>query len=164
MIYLALDQALQTTGYAVFENDELIKWGTFSTNPTYPIEERLYTIQQQLTELDKQYNIGHVFFEDTQKQVNLDTYKRLCYVQSIIMLWCRNRGGIQYNILSPSHWRKILKDKYKINWGRKREEQKQAALDWVRQEYDGNFTTDSADAICIGRAGILEYNKNKSAF
>ena len=42
MFYLALDQALQTTGYAIFE--------------------------------------------DTQKQANLDTYKRLCYVQSVIML------------------------------------------------------------------------------
>ena len=164
MFYLALDQALQTTGYAVFEDDKLVKWGTFSTDASSSIEDRLYTIQQELNKLDQYYNIGHVFFEDTQKQVNLDTYKRLCYVQSVIMLWCRNRGGIQYDILSPSHWRKILKDKYKINWGRKREEQKQAALKWVRQEYDGKFTTDSADAICIGRAGLIEQNYNKSVF
>ena len=164
MIFLALDQALQTTGYAIFEDNELIKWGTFSTTPPLPIEERLYTIQQELTKLDQYYNIGHVFFEDTQKQANLDTYKRLCYVQSVIMVWCRNRGGIKYTILSPSHWRKLLKDKYKINWGRKREEQKQAALKWVRQEYEGKFTTDSADAICIGRAGLLELNQNRSAF
>lgn len=164
MIFLALDQALQTTGYAIFEDNKLIKWGTFSTTPSLPIEERLYTIQQELTKLDQYYNIGHVFFEDTQKQANLDTYKRLCYVQSVIMVWCRNRGGIKYTILSPSHWRKLLKDKYKINWGRKREEQKQAALKWVRQEYEGKFTTDSADAICIGRAGLLELNQNRSAF
>ena len=164
MIFLALDQALQTTGYAIFEDNELIKWGIFSTTPSLPIEERLYTIQQELTKLDQYYNIGHVFFEDTQKQANLDTYKRLCYVQSVIMVWCRNRGGIKYTILSPSHWRKLLKDKYKINWGRKREEQKQAALKWVRQEYEGKFTTDSADAICIGRAGLLELNQNRSAF
>ena len=164
MFYLALDQALQTSGYAIFDNDKLVKWGTFSTKASDSIEERLYTIQQELTKLDQQYNIGYVFFEDTQKQVNLDTYKRLCYVQSVVMLWCRNRGGIRYNILSPSHWRKILKDKYKINWGRKREEQKQAALNWVQQEYKGDFTTDSADAICIGKAGLLELNKNRSAF
>ena len=164
MIYLALDQALQTTGYAIFENEELIKWGTFSTNASYPIEERLNTIWNQLTLLDQQYNIGYVFFEDTQKQANLDTYKRLCYVQSVIMLWCRNRGGIKYKILSPSHWRKILKDKHQINWGRKREEQKQAALKWVRQEYDGKFTTDSADAVCIGKAGLIELGQNRSAF
>ena len=62
MIYLALDQALQTTGYAIFENEELIKWGTFSTNASYPIEERLNTIWNQLTLLDQQYNIGYVFF------------------------------------------------------------------------------------------------------
>ena len=164
MFYLALDQALQTTGYAVFEDDKLIKWGTFSTDASSSIEDRLYTIQQELNKLDKYYNIGYVFFEDTQKQVNLDTYKRLCYVQSVIMLWCRNRGGIQYSVLSPSHWRKILKDKYKINWGRKREEQKQAALNWIQKEYEGNFTTDSADAICIGRAGLIELNQNRSAF
>jgi len=164
MFYLALDQALQTSGYAIFENDKLVKWGTFSTRASDPIEERLYTIQQELTKLDQQYTIGYVFFEDTQKQVNLDTYKRLCYVQSIIMLWCRNRGGIKYNVLSPSHWRKVLKDKYKISWGRKREEQKQAALEWVQQEYKGDFTTDSADAICIGRAGLIELNQNRSAF
>jgi len=164
MFYLALDQALQTSGYAIFDNDKLVKWGTFSTKASDSIEERLYTIQQELTKLDQQYNIGYVFFEDTQKQVNLDTYKRLCYVQSVIMLWCRNRGGIKYNVLSPSHWRKILKDKYKINWGRKREEQKQAALKWVQQEYNGNFTSDSADAICIGKAGLIELNQNRSAF
>ena len=163
MIYLALDQALQTTGYAIFEDEELIKWGTFSTKASDPIEKRLFTIQYRMTLLNWDYNIDYIFFEDTQKQVNLDTYKRLCYVQSAIMLFCQQQD-IKYNILSPSHWRKILKDKYKINWGRKREEQKQAALDWVRQEYDGNFTTDSADAICIGRAGILEYKKNESAF
>ena len=164
MKILSLDQALQTTGWAIFEDEKLIKWGTFSTNPSYPIEERLFTIWNQLTALDREYNIGYVCFEDTQKQVNLDTYKRLCYVQSIIMLWCRERGGISYSILSPSHWRKILKDKYKINWGHKREEQKQAALEWVRQEYNGNFTSDSADAICIGRAGLLELKTNTSAF
>ena len=164
MKILSLDQALQTSGYAIFENNKLIKWGTFSTKASDPIEERLYTIQQELTKLDQQYNIEHVFFEDTQKQINLDTYKRLCYVQSAIMLWCKNHGDIKYNILSPSHWRKILKDKYKINWGHKREEQKKAALEWVQQEYNENFTTDSADAVCIGRAGLIELNQNRSAF
>ena len=163
MIYLALDQALQTSGYAIFEDDKLIKWGTFSTKASDPIEERLLTIQYKIALLNQDYKIDYIFFEDTQKQVNLDTYKRLCYVQSAIMLFCQQLH-IKYSILSPSHWRKILKDKYKINWGRKREEQKRAALEWVQQEYEGKFTTDSADAICIGRAGLIELNQNRSAF
>lgn len=163
MIYLALDQALQTTGYAIFEDDKLIKWGTFSTKASDPIEKRLLIIQYKIALLNQDYKIDYIFFEDTQKQVNLDTYKRLCYVQSAIMLFCQQQN-IQYSILSPSHWRKILKDKYKITWGRKREEQKQAALNWVQQKYDGNFTTDSADAICIGEAGLIELKHNTSAF
>ena len=70
MIYLALDQALQTTGFAIFKDNELIKWGTFSTNSTFPIEKRLYTIQSQLNVLTQNHNIDYIFFEDTQKQVN----------------------------------------------------------------------------------------------
>lgn len=163
MKYLALDQALQTTGYAIFEDEQLIKWGTFSINSSLPIEEKLYSIQHQLTLLNWDYKIDYIFFEDTQKQINLDTYKKLCYVQAAVMLFCK-QTNIKYDILSSSHWRKILKDKYNIAWGSKRKEQKQAALQWVQQKYEGTFTTDSADAICIGWAGILEYKKNESAF
>ena len=164
MKILSLDQALQTSGYAIFEDNKLIKWGTFSTNASLPIEKRLDTIYNQLTLLDEEYNFDYIFFEDTQKQVNLDTYKRLCYVQAIIMLWCKQCGVKEYIVLSSSHWRKLLKDKYKVAWGRKREEQKKAAQQLVEQLFDKKVTQDEADAICINVAGQIEYNKNKSAF
>lgn len=40
MKILSLDQALNISGYAIFDSSELIKWGTFQTKVNYPIEQR----------------------------------------------------------------------------------------------------------------------------
>lgn len=44
MKLLALDQAMVTTGFAVFERNKLVAKGTFKTKSTSPIEERLGNI------------------------------------------------------------------------------------------------------------------------
>ena len=165
MKYLALDQALKVTGWAVFYNTRLEKVGTISTNPTYPIHIRLNTIWQHLNILNEQEHFDYVFFEDVQKQVNVETFKRLCYVQAVIMLWC-NHNKIEYTILSPSHWRKVLKDSFGINFGRKREEQKEAAQEWVHKNFKSfqEATEDECDAVCLGCAGIDELDRNRSAW
>lgn len=163
MIYLALDQALQTTGWAIFENDKLINHGHFSIPANKPIEQRLLSIMKNLSELENQFEFGNIFFEDIQSQQNKETYKKLAYVQAAIMIWCYNTGH-KFTILSPSHWRSVLKDKYKISFGRARVEQKKAAQDLVRQQFNFEATEDECDAICIGLAGLIESQKTKSAF
>ena len=128
MIYLALDQALKTTGFAVFNDNELVKWGTFTTNSTLPIEQRLGTFWTQLNKLSEKCIIDEIFLEDIQQQKgNVETYKKLCYVQAAIYLWCYF-NSIPCSTLGPSHWRKIIKDKYKISFGKVRAEQNKAAI------------------------------------
>lgn len=166
MKYLGLDQALRCSGFSIFNDNKLEAWGTFETNNTQELEVRLFTIYKHLDKVRAEHNFEYVFLEDIQKQTNVETFKRLCYVQAIVMIWCY-KNNINFTILSPSHWRKILKDKYGVSFGRKREEQKQAALKFVEEKYDsGNqkFTSDEADAICIGAAGIIELKKNESAW
>ena len=166
MIYLALDQALKVSGFAIFEDKNLKAWGTFEIRPTLPIEQRLQMIFQHLDALDEKYNINYVFFEDVQKQTNLETYKKLCYVQAAVLLWCYFTDK-KYSILAPSHWRSVLKDKYIINWGKVRKDQKKAAKDWVKNHYNlgvEKISEDEADAVCIGAAGILEYKTKESAW
>ena len=163
MIYLALDQALQTTGWAIYEDGRLLDYGFFKTHNTISIEGRLGEIFVQLTKLYRKYNFNYMFFEDIQKQQNIETYKKLCYVQALIMIWCYF-ARISYTILSPSHRRSIIKDKYKINFGKNRSEQKAVAKKFVKEHFNIEATEDECDAICIGIAGIEEYNKNKSAF
>ena len=164
MKYLALDQALNTSGWALFEDNNLIQYGIFKTKSTDPIEKRLGDIWTELNNLVDKYNFEYLFFEDIQKQQNAETYKKLAYVQAAVILWCYWVENIQYNILSPSHWRSLLKDKHKINFGKTRAEQKKAAQQLIEQLYNIKVTQDEADAICIGIAGLLEYNKNRSAF
>lgn len=165
MIYCSLDQALQTTGWAIFNNDKLIDYGTFKTKASDPIELRLGQIWNELNKLEEQYNFEYIFFEDIQQQKgNVDTFKRLSYVQASIILWCYWIGNIKYTILSPSHWRKIIGDKYNIKFGRNRVEQKKAAQNFIQTLYDLSVKEDEADAIALGIAGIIEYNQNRSAW
>lgn len=163
MFYLALDQALKVTGYAVYNGEQLYRYGSFSISGTKPIEQRLNLFIQELNNLYREYEFKELFFEDIQNQNNNETYKKLAYVQATIMIWCYN-NNIKFHILSPSHWRKILKEKYKINFGRKREEQKEAAIAFVKQQYNKEVSSDEADAIALGCAAIIDKKQNQSAF
>lgn len=151
MKILALDQALGTTGVAIFENNELVHWGHFKTVSFKPVEERLCEIWKELNKLLNTYEFEYVVFEDIQKQNNQETYKKLAYVQAAIMIWCYNQN-IKFTIYSPSHWRKILKETYNVSFGRKRDEQKKAAIDFINYKYQMIVSSDEADAICIGCA------------
>lgn len=165
--YLALDQSLNVTGYAYFTTTPGIKLlgsGTFTIPKNKPMEARLAAFYKQITELIKDQNITHVFFEDIQYQNNKDTYKKLAFVQATILLWCY-WNEIKYTILPPSHWRKILSDEYDIKFGRARAEQKKNCFDFITKKYHmstENTTEDETDAIALGTAGILERKKNES--
>lgn len=163
MIYCSLDQALQTSGWSIWNNNNLIEYGTFKTKSTDPIEKRLGTIWQQLDNLLNKYDFTHLFFEDVQKQTNVETFKKLAYVHAAVLLWCYWKE-IPYTILAPSHWRSVLKENYHKSFGRARAEQKKAAQELAENVCGASVTSDEADALCIALAGIIEYNKNKSAF
>lgn len=164
MKFLALDQSLNTTGWCLFDGNNLITHGEFKTKPTQMIEQRLASIWNELNTLYNIHEFNHIFFEDIQQQRgNVETYKKLAYAQATILLWCYF-NDIKYTILSPSHWRKVLSDKYKIKFGRSRAEQKAAARSFVKEYYSLSLGEDVSDSICLGHAGLLEYNKNRSAF
>ena len=163
MIYLALDQALQTSGWAIFDNDKLVEFGHFNIPANKSIEVRLTLIMKELSNLENKFEFQDIFFEDIQSQQNKETYKKLAYVQAAILIWCYNTNH-KFYILSPSHWRSILKEKYKINFGKSRADQKQTAKTLINQIFEINPTEDECDAICIGLAGLAEKNKKLSAF
>lgn len=155
MIYLSLDQAMRTTGYSIFEGKRLVAYGSFTVSGSKPIEQRLNDFFQNLNTLYRQFEFDEVFFEDIQNQNNNETYKKLAYVQATIMIWCYN-NDMRFHILSPSHWRKILKDECGVSFGRKREEQKEAAIKFIKQTFDKDVTSDEADSIALGYAALLE--------
>ena len=164
MRLLALDQASRVTGVAIFDDDKLIKYGTFEIKSNQELGKRLTQFLENLDKLYAAYNFDAVAYEDIQLQMgNVETYKKLAYIQAMILFWCEKHEKNLY-CLSPSHWRKILKDKYGMSWGRKRAEQKQTAIGFIQEHYKKEVDSDTADAICIGCAANIEINKNESAF
>jgi Holliday junction resolvasome RuvABC endonuclease subunit len=163
MIYLSLDQAARVTGWAVFDDKKLKEHGVFSIKSSLPIEQRLARFWQELNELKNKFEPNFIFFEDIQNQHNNETYKKLAYIQSAIILWCYF-NNIKFSILHPSHWRKIIKEKCGISFVGKREAQKEAAIQFVKDNLNIDVTSDEADAITLGYAGIIEKERDKSAF
>lgn len=163
MIYLSLDQSLNTTGYALFDDKTLIAYGKFNVPATKSIEQRLNLFIKEIMKLEEQYQFKDIFFEDIQYQNNAETYKKLAFVQAALIIWCYNTSH-KFTILAPSHWRSILKNNYKVNFGRSRKEQKQKAQELVRQTYQVEVSEDEADAICLGTAALKEKEQNRSAF
>lgn len=164
MRLLALDQASRVTGVAIFDDDKLVKYGTFEIKSNQELGKRLTQFLENLDKLYAAYHFDAVAYEDIQLQMgNVETYRKLAYIQAMILFWCEKHEKNLY-CLSPSHWRKILKDKYGMSWGRKRVEQKQTAIDFIQEHYKKEVDSDTADAICIGCAANIEINKNESAF
>lgn len=164
MRLLALDQASRVTGVAIFDDDKLIKYGTFEIKSNQELGKRLTQFLESLDKLYAVYHFDAIAYEDIQLQMgNVETYKKLAYIQAMILFWCEKHEKNLY-CLSPSHWRKVLKDKYGMSWGRKRAEQKQTAIDFIQEHYEKKVDSDTADAICIGCAANIEINKTESAF
>lgn len=164
MMLLALDQASRVTGWALFEGDKLKAEGKFSLSPSLAIGDRLAEFYNNLSKLFGNHIFDELAFEDIQLQAgNVKTYKMLAMIQAMAILWC-TMHGIKYYILSPSHWRKTLKEQYDIEWGRKRDEQKQSAIDFIRKKYNLDVSSDEADAICLGTAHVLESQRSAGAF
>ena len=160
MKFLALDQALGVSGWAVFDDKILIAADTFSVSKTAPMDRRLLEIYKNLTDLYHEYEFEKIYFEDIQLQAgNALTYKHLAYAQAAIILWCGHMN-MDWSMSAPSHWRKVLGG----GFGRKRAEQKRYAIQLVQKWYNTEVLSDIADAICIGRAAIQESREKKVAF
>lgn len=171
MRLLALDQAARVSGVSVFDNDRLIECATISVKSNQPLGKRMLDIWDSLNELYESYSFDKVAFEDIQLQMgNVSTFKSLAYVQAIIIFWCW-RNDVPHVVLSPSHWRSEIKSKYGVAFGRKRTEQKAAALAFAKgmisktdAEMADRLTEDMADSYCLGLAAIQESKQSEGAF
>lgn len=161
---LSLDQASRTTGWAVFDNKSLIAFGHFSIAANKDIGQRLHKFTDELNSLIDKYHPEKIYFEGIQYQNNIETYKKLAFIQAVLIYAITGSQKIENKELSPSHWRSLIKDKHGIKFGRSRTEQKKKSQEFVKAQFNQEVTEDEADAICLGYAGILEDEKFKSAF
>lgn len=166
---LALDQASKVTGYTIFDADtkEVLEIGSWSIpgENKLTMRQRLAEFWEQLNGIYNRFPFQELVYEDIQLQkTNVKTFRTLAYIQAAILLWCGTDDSITSDCVAPSHWRSVLKEKYKIEWGRKRAEQKTAAQEFVSKQTGTKYSEDECDSYCIGLAYLTEKEKNKSAF
>ena len=69
MRLLALDQASRVTGVAIFDDDKLVKYGTFEIKSNQELGKRLTQFLENLDKLYAAYHFDAVAYEDIQLQM-----------------------------------------------------------------------------------------------
>lgn len=143
---IALDQSTHITGYSIYDNKELIKYGIFEVDGEDEIS-RDHTLKNWLVSMIKIWNADGVGLEGIQYQtkIGVTTFETLARLQGILMETCYELQ-IPYKICPTNTWRKETGVK-----GRARTDRKRSAQLIIKNLYDVTVTEDEADAILIGK-------------
>lgn len=152
-ILIALDESTTCTGYAVFNDSELIKHGLFALK-SKDVLERVSYIMEEIEKLIKTYKPNNMVIEDVQITMNAATAKSLLGLQFMIEVYA-HRNNISCETYRTTKWRKILGLSNSRSLDRKAK--KQETIDYVKDKYGIEILKDDeSDAIAIGTAYLLE--------
>lgn len=152
-ILIALDESTTCTGYAVFNDSELIKHGLFALK-SKDVLERVSYIMEEIEKLIKTYKPDNMVIEDVQITMNAATAKSLLGLQFMIEVYA-HRNNISCETYRTTKWRKILGLSNSRSLDRKAK--KQETINYVKDKYGIDvLKDDESDAIAIGTAYLLE--------
>ena len=162
---LALDQATKVTGYAIYDGEELVKYGTFETYKETQ-EDKFSDIRCWLINMINIWQPEFIGFEGIQLQDNLSggqkmgvtTFEALARLQGAIMVTCKEMG-IPFEIYPTNTWRQGCGVK-----GRARAEKKRSMQKLAKEWFDVTVTEDEADAIGIGRHTASQFGKTQKIY
>ena len=145
---LALDQSSHKTGFAIYDNQNLISYGVFETNSSDPYE-RILNLADWLESMIVAWKPDEIGIEETQYQPGSgdghNVFKLLSEVMgACILVTLRNK--IKINTVLIATWRHHCGVR-----GNKRPDQKRSAQLLVKKWHDVTVTDDESDAICIGK-------------
>jgi len=90
---LALDAATVITGYAIYDNNILVSYGTFKINKDLPTEKRINEVKKWLNEAIKEWEPDFIGLEHIQlqsygkgsTQLQVETYRVLANLQGVLI-------------------------------------------------------------------------------
>lgn len=157
---LALDQASHITGYAIFDNGILVKYGTFHTDLDDEIA-RCALIKAWLLSMINNWKPDYIALEGIQYQdegngqkMGVTVFQTLARLQGILMETCYT-AKVPYEICPTNTWRHACGVK-----GKSRTDRKRSMQLLVKQWYDISVSDDESDAIGIGHYLTSIINKN----
>ena len=157
---LGFDQASITSGWAIFDDQKLVNYGSWSSHGAKSTE-RIAQTKAWVASMIEKHQPSIVYLEDIQLQKFEDgeaavlTYKKLAHLQGVLKNYCFE-NGIPYDIVAPNTWKSYNNIK-----GKTRSDQKKSAQLRVKALYDIDVTQDEADAILIGRYAAAQHNSMK---
>jgi Holliday junction resolvasome RuvABC endonuclease subunit len=154
---LALDQATRISGWSVYDNKELVRYGIFNTSLESE-EERIEMVKMWLISMVDSWNPDFVALEDIQLQqlggkqivnsdnvVGVKTFKVLAHLQGVLINTLIELK-IPYILCPTNTWRNHCKVK-----GRTKTDKKKSMQIIVKKTFDISVTNDESDAIGIGK-------------
>lgn len=151
---LAIDQATYKTGWAVYDDNILIKYGVFEAEEGDETE-RFYEVKMWLLSMIENWEPDLVALEGIQYQTNfgVTTFQTLARLQGVLMDLCYERK-VPFKICPTNTWRAHCKVK-----GRTRTDKKRSMQLLVKEWFDINVSDDEADAIGIGKYASETFKK-----
>ncbi len=157
---LALDQASKVTGYAIFDDTKLVKYGTFTTSSDDDVE-RFAMIRGWLLSMIASWHPDYIGIEGIQFQeegsgqkMGVTVFQTLARLQGIVMITCHD-AKVPFEVCPTNTWRHSCGVKGKTRTNKKRSMQL-----LVQQWYGVKVSEDEADAIGIGRHLVSYIQKN----
>jgi len=152
MIILALDAATQTTGFSVFKNKQLTKYGEIKSSGSLT-EKRIFDMIEKIKKTIDLEQPDLIVIEDIQQQgaQGFQTFKILAQLQGAL-IYIFEQLHKKYVFTYASTWRH-----YCNIGGRDRKSQKANAQALVNKKFGINCSEDTADGICLGLYAINNY-------
>lgn len=148
MRILGLDTSTASTGYAVLDDGKLICYGVIKPPKNYDLLDKIIYIEQEIKEILKKKEIEFIVIEELAVMRSANTVRALVGLLYHLLVEFQKKELLVVKC-RPSEWRKQCNIK-----GKKREELKQSAIDYVKQKYKIDVNDDEADAICIAEYGL----------
>lgn len=165
---LGLDQSTQISGWSIYDDDQLVKYGIFYTSLEKQ-ELRDHAFKEWLINMIHNWKPDLIAIEDIQlqefrqgKKVDSDNvkgiliFKTLARLQGVIIECCIEQG-IDYIVCPTNTWRAYCKVK-----GSTRTDKKRSMQLIVKDKYDVTVSEDEADAIGIGYYASKNYSKQNT--
>lgn len=162
MKILAVDQA-RHGAWSIFDYEEkkLLLYGVFDFGDKIDFELVLHKVETIVDELIVTHGIDAVFIEDIQMRKNAQAFKKLAWLQGVLINMFNCKGYV-YTLISPSQWQGFCKARGRSEKEKKsklaeietkpgKKASKILSLQFVKENFGINTENDNlADAICIG--------------
>jgi len=141
---LAIDQATNILGYAIFEGKELIDSGLLDYSKLVDYNAKISAIKTWITQTIEKEKINLVAVEDVYMNLNPATMKTLAKLLGVIENLCFEKN-IECCVINNNVWRNTCEIK-----GKTRDQKKAGSKKFVLNHFKKKVNDDIADAICIG--------------